>query len=521
MMLQAIRSARAFARDGAPSRWGRGIARAAAYAGSAGMVLAALALGLLLQRAHIGVANIALVFLLPVLLAAITYGLMPALFACLLSVLAYNFFFFPPLYTLTIADTDNVVTLLIFALVATIASNLAARVRAQALSERQRAEITESLFRFSRKLAEVFALDDLLWAICYQVAQMLKARTVLLLPEGGGLAVRAGYPPEDAMLDADAAAAQWSLQYATPAGRGTDEFSNAARFYLPLRTGRGTLGVVGLESEGADLTLSADEQRLLNALTDQAALAIERVQLAEDIERSKVAAETERLRAALLTSLSHDLKTPLASILGSATSLKHHRAALDEHSQAELIATIEEEAERLHRFIANLLDMTRLESGGLAPKLELIDVGDVIGSALNRADHILSQHRVVLDMTPGLPMVKLDPVLLEQVLFNLLDNAAKYASPGTRILLRARQQGAAVAVEVADEGSGIAEGDLERIFDPFYRVQSADHQRAGTGLGLAICRGFVEAMGGTITARNPPDSRGAVFTISIPEGAAA
>ena len=519
-MLQAIRSAGAFARDGAPSRWARTLAYAAAYAGSAGMVVAALAMGLLLQRAHIGVANIALVFLLPVLLAAITYGLLPALFACLLSVLAYNFFFFPPLYTLTIADTDNVVTLLIFALVATIASNLAARVRAQALSERQRAQVTESLFRFSRKLAEVFGLDDLLWAICYQIAQMLKAPTVLLLPEGGSLAVRAGYPPDDAMPEEDVAAALWSSQHGAPAGRGTPEFASATRFYLPLRTGRGTLGVVGLEGDEAGLPLGSDQQRLLNALADQAALAIERVQLAEDIERSKVAAETERLRAALLTSLSHDLRTPLASILGSATSLKHHRAALDEDSQAELIATIEEEAERLHRFIANLLDMTRLESGGLAPKLEIIDVGDVIGSALNRAAHILAQHRVALEMAPGLPMVKLDPVLFEQVLFNLLDNAAKYAPAGTRILLRARLDGTSVLVEIADEGSGIPEGDLERIFDPFYRVHSADHKRAGTGLGLAICRGFVEAMDGTIVAFNRSDTHGALFRMAFPVGAA-
>jgi two-component system, OmpR family, sensor histidine kinase KdpD len=519
-MLQVMRSADALVTGRAPARWNALASRVGAWLGSAAMVAAALIAGELLRGAHIGVANIALVFLLPALLAAITYGLMPALFACLLSVLAYNFFFLPPLYTLTIADTDNVVTLLIFAFVAVVASNLAARVRAQAVSERHRAQVTDSLFRFSRKLAEVFALDDLLWAICYQIAHLLKARTVLLLPDGDDVAVRAGYPPEDNLSTDDIAAATQTLRSGAPAGRGTSERGGAGRFYLPLRTGRGTLGVVGLERDGADWTLSADEERLLHALADQAALAIERMQLAEDIERSKMAAETERLRTALLTSLSHDLRTPLASILGSATSLKHHRSSLDEAAQTELLATIEEEAQRLHRFIANLLDMTRLESGGLAPRLEMVDVGDVIGSALNRATDILAQHRIVLDVASGLPMVKLDPVLFEQVLFNLLDNAAKYAPAGTGILLRARSEENSVAIEVADEGSGIPPADLGRIFDPFYRVESADRKRAGTGLGLAICRGFVEAMGGTIVALKRPGTIGALFRIAFPAGAA-
>jgi two-component system sensor histidine kinase KdpD len=520
-MLQPIRSAGASAIERFPTTNEHRLGAAIAYFGAAGMVVVALAAGLLLQRTHIGVTNIALVFLLPVLLAAITYGLLPALFACLLSVLAYNFFFLPPLFTLTIADPDNVITLLIFALVAVIASNLAARVRAQAISERQRAQLTDSLYGFSRKLAEVFAVDDLLWAICYQIAQMLKVHTVLLLPEGDSLSIRAGYPPEDVLVGEEGAAAEWSLHHGAPAGRGSSEHGEAGRYYLPLRTGRGTLGVVGIAREGADPIASDENRRLLNALADQAALAIERVQLAHDIEQSRVAAETERLRAALLTSLSHDLRTPLASILGSATTLKHHRAVLDQASQGELLTTIEEEAQRLHRFIANLLDMTRLESGGLAPKLEMIDVGDVIGSALRRATDILTGHRVVLDVAPALPMMKADPVLFEQVLFNLLDNAAKYAPPGTIIHLRAWHEHRSVVLEIADEGSGIPPADLERIFDPFYRVESADRKRAGTGLGLAICRGFVEGMGGTILARNRSDRQGAVFCIAFPTGAAA
>jgi two-component system sensor histidine kinase KdpD len=206
----------------------------------------------------------------------------------------------------------------------------------------------------------------------------------------------------------------------------------------------------------------------------------------------------------------------LASILGSASSLKQYRGQLSETDQGELLGTIQEEAERLNRFIANLLDMTRLESGALTPNMNLIDLGDVVGSALRRAP--LRQHTVALELAPGLPMLKLDPVLFEQVLFNLLDNAAKYAPPDTAITLRARKTGDTVIIEVLDEGPGLPEDDRERVFDKFYRVRVADKKRAGTGLGLAIARGFMEAMGGTITAANRTDrpQGGAVFSLGLP-----
>jgi two-component system sensor histidine kinase KdpD len=218
----------------------------------------------------------------------------------------------------------------------------------------------------------------------------------------------------------------------------------------------------------------------------------------------------------MLTSISHDLRTPLASILGSATSLKTYRSTLDESEQSQLIETIQEEAERLNRFISDLLDMTRLEAGAIQPKSEMVDLSDIVGSALRRAQAILAGHQVKIELHPELPMVKLDPVLFEQVLFNLLDNAAKYAPPGTTILVSARQTGQSITVRVLDEGDGIPESDLEKVFDKFYRVRAGDRQRAGTGLGLAICRGFMEAMGGTISAANRDDRKGAVFTIQLP-----
>lgn len=285
---------------------------------------------------------------------------------------------------------------------------------------------------------------------------------------------------------------------------------------MPMRTGRGAVGVIGIDRDAPGTLLVPEQSRLLDALSDQAALAIERINLAKDIASARLAAETERLRSALLTSISHDLRTPLASILGSASSLANHSAELDGEVQTALLRTIQEEAERLNRFIGNLLDMTKLESGSLAPQTSLMDISDLVGATLQRAQKILAGHIVKIDLAAGLPMLGVDMVLMEQVLFNLLDNGAKYAPQGSTITVRARQEADQVALEVIDEGEGIPEADQERIFDKFFRVHRTDRQRAGTGLGLAICRGFVEAMGGTIIAVNRSDRTGAVFIIRFP-----
>ncbi|MGC2350385.1 MAG: sensor histidine kinase KdpD, partial [Methylocella sp.] len=332
-----------------------------AYIASLAYVAAATLVAFLLRQT-LGVSNLAQVFLIAVLASAVTYGLWASLFACLVSVLAYNFFFLPPLYTFTIADPENVVALFFYTVVALIASNLAARVRAQAVAARERARITEELYLFSRKLAGTATLDDLLWATAHQIALMLKVRVVLLLPENGGLAVKAGFPPEDILDEADLAAARWCFEKNQATGRGADTLPGAKRRFMPLRTGRGAVGVAGIDSDKPGLLLTPEESRLLDALSDQAALAIDRVNLAAEIDRARLAGETDRLRAALLTSISHDLRTPLAAILGSATSLISHGYELDKTIHASLLRTIQEEAERLNRFIGNLLDMTRLES---------------------------------------------------------------------------------------------------------------------------------------------------------------
>jgi two-component system sensor histidine kinase KdpD len=345
---------------------------------------------------------------------------------------------------------------------------------------------------------------------------MLKVRVVLLLPEDGTIAVKAGYPPEDILDEADIAAAKWAWQNNRPAGRGSDTLPGAKRLFLPMRTGRGVIGVVGIDSDKSGSLLTPDERRLLDALIDQGALAIERVHLVEDMERVRRTVETERLRSALLTSISHDLKTPLAAVLGAAATLRDLGGKLSDAQKADLLSTVIDESERLNLFIANLLDMTKLESGAVMPNAALHDLGEIVGSALRRAERILSGHRVDLNLAPGLPMVEVDAVLFEQVLFNLLDNAAKYAPAGTTIRLQSWRDNEVICLQIIDEGDGITPGDLEHIFDKFYRAQKGDQVRAGTGLGLAISRGFVEAMRGTISATNRADRKGAVFTIQLP-----
>jgi two-component system sensor histidine kinase KdpD len=478
-------------------------------------VSAAVVVGTLLSRV-LDVRNIALVFLMAVLTSAVTAGLWPALFASAIGALAFNFFFLQPLYTLDIGDPESVIAFCFFLGVAVIASNLTASVHRQARAARQRARTTEDLYLFSKKLAGTGTLDDVLWATAHQIAAMLKVRVVILLPEGDTIAVRAGYPPDDTLVDADIAAARWAWEHNRPAGRGADTLPGAKRLYLPLRTGRMPIGVVGLDNDKQGPLLTPEQQRLLDALNDQAAVAIERTQLVADVDKAHLAAEAGKLRSALLTSISHDLKTPLAGIMGAAGTLRDYPTAMSEIDRSDLLGTIVEESERLNRFIANLLDMTRIESGAMEPNLSLHYIGDIVGSALRRAEKILARHTKRIDIPADLPMVKLDPVLFEQVLFNLLDNAAKYAPEGSTVLIRGRQANSGIVLEIIDEGPGIPSEDLERVFDSFHRVRKTDHVRAGTGLGLSICRGFVEALGGRITAGNRTDGPGAVFTIQMP-----
>ena len=474
-----------------------------------------------LIKPRFGIENVDLVFLTAVVVVAVRYGLWPSLLASVAASLCYNFFFLPPIYTFTITDPTNIAAFFFFMLIAILVSNVAARVRTQADTAIGRIRSTEQLYAFSRKLAGTASLDDVLWATAYQTALMLKVRVVLLLPEDGALAVRTGYPPEDELDKADLAAANWAWSNDRPAGRGSDTLPGAKRLFLPMRTGRGSIGVIGIDNDRTGPLLTPDQRRLLDALMDQGALAIERVLLVEDMDRVKRTVESDRLRSALLTSISHDLKTPLASVLGAASTMRDVADGLSDQQKHDLLATVIDESERLNRFIANLLDMTKLESGAIVPNTALHDIGEVVGSALRRASKILAGHKVSLELEAELPMLQLDAVLFEQVLFNLLDNAAKYSPVDTVISIRSWRERNQVLLQVADEGEGIPAAELESIFDKFYRAQKGDHVRPGTGLGLAISRGFIEAMQGRIFAANRSDRTGAVLTIQLPIPAAA
>ncbi len=482
--------------------------------------------GVLIDRLIV-LPNISLVYVLPVLFSAARHGLVPSLWVSALSVACFNFFFLPPLYQFTIADPANVMALFLFVVVAVIASALAARTRTQTESARREARTTAGLYAFSRKIAGVVDLYDLLWIVVSHIARLLKAEVVVLMPQDGELSTQAAFPPDGALSEADLAAARWSWDADRPAGRGTDTLPGGRWLFVPVRTSRSAVAVIGVlpNEEGHELT--AGERRLLEAVGNQAAVAIERVTLAEDIDQARLGAERERLRSAMLTSVSHDLRTPLASIIGALSSLRSFDKRLDGAAREELLATAQGEAERLDRFVGNLLDMTRLDAGAIVPKREAVEVGDLISTALRRAAPLVAGHEVASIVPPVLPSLQLDFVLAEQALFNLLDNAAKYSPPGGRLSVEARLAGSRVEIVVRDEGPGLAEADLDRIFEKFYRAESGDRRRAGTGLGLAIARGFVEAMGGTLTAHNR-DSRdnrddrtetsGAEFVVSFPVG---
>jgi two-component system, OmpR family, sensor histidine kinase KdpD len=482
------------------------------YVESLAMVAGA-GLGAAVVRGLLQVQNLSLVFIVAVLGSAIRHGYTASLITSFLCVAVYNFFFLPPLYTFTIADPGNLVALVFFTIVAVLTSRLTARMRAQTEIASARARVTARMSSFARKLAGIGALDDLLWATAHQIALLLKVRVVLLLPdETRTLSVRAGYPPEDELDEMDLAAAQWSFSAGRIAGRGASTLPGTRRLFLPVRTESRVLGVAGLDSDEPGPLLTPDQRRLLDAILDQAAVALERVELMRDIDRARLDSETERLRSAMLTSLSHDLRTPLSAIIGTATALEEGDG-LDPASRRQLLRDLRFEAERMGRFVRNLLDMTRLEAG-LALKSEATDLADVVRTARQRASALLGERRVSVTLAPDLPLLKADYLLLEQVVFNLLDNAAKFTAPDGHIAVAAERRGRHVAIRVSDDGIGIPDEDREKVFDKFYRIEARDHRRAGTGLGLAICRGFMTAMGGTIRAL--PSEHGAVFELTLP-----
>jgi Osmosensitive K+ channel histidine kinase len=478
------------------------------------VTVVALGIGLLIET-QLFVANVALVYLAAVVFCAARWGLWPALLACALSVVALNFFFFPPLHNLSVEDPENVVAVVTFVGVAVFVARLTARARANAALAERRSAVNEELYAFARSLTGIDDLERLLDAAAARIAAAVEVETVLLLANDEVLAIRGGMPPVSRLEPVDLAAAERC--FAGHGGEASEAAASESGYeFLPLRAVSGPVGVIGIRRDGHPPTLTTDARRFIQAIIDQVAVAIERLTLADDVERARITAETEGLRSAMLSAISHDLKTPLASILGAATSLGSYNSYFEQQEREELVATIREEAERMSCFVANLLDITRVEAGTLDVQHEATDIGEVVGAAARRAKRILGTHRLTLGVAADLPMLNLDGVLLEQTLFNLLDNAAKYSPSQSTIAIEARRVNDRIVIKVLDEGPGIPPQDLKRIFEKFYRSGHRGRQRAGTGLGLAICRGFVEAMGGRIIAGNRTDRSGAVIMIGFP-----
>jgi two-component system sensor histidine kinase KdpD len=484
------------------------------------LALLALASGVALAAERfLHVQNILLVFLPVILFAAVRYGFWMALSCSVLSIGSSSYFLADPRFSFAVRDAENVWALLFFLLVSGFTSTLAAQLRHRTEALQRSSRVTEELFAFSSMLGAISETDDLLRSAARRLAQTLEADVRIFIPENGNLTVRGSACGRANLTHDELEAARWSFAHGLLSGRGTGASRNVAGLYLPLHTGRGAVGVIGLFPHGREEMSASHETAVLDSLANQVAINLERVQLAERIQEARILAEADKLRTALLTSISHDLKTPLASILGNVSSLAQYGKLYDEATRIEMLEMVEAETVRLSRFVDNLLHMTRIDAGGLRPTLEMLDVSDLVGSALTRSEKFLQRHRLRTDLPPDLPMVDADFVLAEHVLVNLLDNAAKYSPPESEIRIAAHNAGDRVVIYVQDEGPGIPAEHLDRIFQRFFRVMTADHRPAGTGLGLAICKGFVEAMGGTVCASNRIDKPGAHFTVTLPRSA--
>jgi two-component system sensor histidine kinase KdpD len=467
---------------------------------------------------YFALSNLIMAYLLGVIVVATRYGRGPSLLASLLSVAAFDFFFVPPYFTFAVSDTQYLVTFAVMLVVALVISSLAVRIRAQAESARERERRMAALYAMSRELASTRGVDRLLEVAVRHIAEVFRTRVVVLLPQPDGrLAPGEGAAAQFPMDATELAVSQWVHEHGQIAGQGTDTLPGASGLYLPLIGSRGSVGVLGLRAQDPRSLRTPEQLHQLEAFASQTALAIERARLAEDAERAQVRAETERLRNSLLSSVSHDLRTPLASITGAASTLLEGESRLDAGTRRDLLEALHEEADRLNRLVQNLLEMTRLESGALQLHTEWHSVEEVVGAALGRFSKALAHRAVTTRVPADLPLVPMDDVLIEQVLINLVDNVLKYTPAESPVEVSAENTGTAVLVEVADRGPGLPPGEERRIFEKFHRTEATPSVR-GAGLGLAICQGIVRAHGGRIWAENRPGGGVAIrFTLPLKE----
>ena len=496
-----------------PGGWGK--AREYAYATIATLV--AFAIAFVLDR-FLSVANLALIFLTAVLVVAVRTRMAVAVYTAVLCFLGYNFFFAPPRYTLAIANVDDVLAVVLFLVAALVCSGLATRLALQVQSLRGAHAQARALLSLGQALSTSTDGAAIRRVGALALARALECEAALLLRgDDNTLHVAAGAPHDMALSPQDIAAAEWCERHGEAAGRYTDTINAASCWILPLAGEGSTAGVVALRFDAATTAPDPDRRSLALSMTQDIGQALERARLADELEGARVQGETERLRNALLSSVSHDLRSPLASMIGSAGTLLGYEDKIPPGERRELLQAILGEGERLDRYIQNLLDMTRLGHGGLKLARDWIDGADVVASAVSRVRKSFPEVRVVADAVQGEALLHVHPALVEQALFNVLENAARFSPPGEAVQVRASVVDGWWRVDVIDHGPGIPEEERTRIFDMFYSVSRGDRAKQGTGLGLAICQGMIGAHGGSVEAL-PGIGGGTTMRIMLPLG---
>ena len=475
------------------------------------LVVAATLLGFPIES-FLSPVNLVMLYLVAVVLAAARLGFGPAVLTALMSVLSFDFFFIPPRITLVVADTEYLATFAGFLIVGSVISTLVSEVRAQNRTAQEQEKKTATLYALSRELAAAGDIEAIGSAIEKTIRDVFGWDTVLLLPDDAELLPACGRHswPTDPELPQ---AAAWVYENAAPAGLGTSKWAEVTWRFEPLLCPDNAVGVLALEPERPGTALTPEQLQLLGAFVSQVGLAIERELLVDKAQQAELHKATEAFQATLLNSISHDLRTPLASITGALSSLKEDKGSRLVPAQLELVDTAYEEAQRLNHLVGNLLDITRIEGGALRVNWELCDVEDLLGAALAPFNSRLADRQVKVEVPPGMPLVSMDFVLLNQALINVIDNALEHSPEDSPIEVRARLEDEELVIQVLDCGEGIPIQDLDRVFEKFYRVYTYDN--LGMGLGLSIAAGFVAAQGGSIAAENRP-AGGTLMTVRLP-----
>ncbi len=487
------------------------------YLRTAGVVALCGLIGWLSHALQLSEANIVMVFLLGVAYVASRYGRGPAIAAAVAGVLVFDLFFVPPYLRFTVTDAQYFLTFGVMLLIGIVISALTARLRDQLAAARQLENRTAALFQLTRQLSEVAGLEFLVRTAGRQLREIFEGEVVIWVREAGGpLELRYGEDTAVARHEVNVLVARWVADHDHAAGAGTDTLPNATALFVPLVGSQRTVGAVGIRPNEPQRLADPEQRRLLETCVSLIALSLERDQSVLQAHEAQLRVQAEQLRNSLLSSVSHDLRTPLAAMAGAASSLLEGLPREDPAARQQLLQTIVDKARRLARLVDNLLDMTRLESGAIVLNKQWHVLEEIVGSALACLRHELEHHPVAVDLPGDLPLVLVDGVLIEQVFVNLLENGARYTPAGSRIEIAARPQGKRLEIRVADRGPGLPPGSESRVFEKFFRGLPAPADgRRGVGLGLAICQGIIQAHGGRISAKNRPGG-GAEFTIALP-----